>query len=281
MGWNIDGTFTRTNGQFTGSDVWQKDQQASIKIIASRHDINDQDMAIGIQNCLNLQGYNAMAANLNMGGNSIVNVAIGTELGDIALFDQLIKDGVFDSPSRNLTLNLEDGTSLDPINIPVGDTSATEGEWTPQLINSSTGADNATMAIQNKGYWQRNGRVVTLMGKIVWVNRVDSSLRVTLKGIPFAPAPAVAGAELDMFTSPYMALLGMELSGIALGTGGGQAFTQSVFFNASQPLRLNLMSYSGTNNAPDQFPNQQYFVQMTNLSSVGGFSFTLMYTTDD
>lgn len=73
MPWNTNGTFTRTNAQFFGADVWQKDQQASIKIIATRHDYHDEDLALGIANCLNLDGYNTMRADLDMGGYCIIN----------------------------------------------------------------------------------------------------------------------------------------------------------------------------------------------------------------
>ena len=76
MPWQADGNFLRTNNQFTGAEVWEKDQQAAIKIIASRHDYHDEDLAVGIENCLNLDGYNVMRADLDMGGFSVKNQAI-------------------------------------------------------------------------------------------------------------------------------------------------------------------------------------------------------------
>ena len=42
------GNYTRTNGVYTGSVVWTNDLQASIKIVAARHDVHDQDLADGI-----------------------------------------------------------------------------------------------------------------------------------------------------------------------------------------------------------------------------------------
>ena len=75
MPWQNTGNFLRTNNQFTGVTVWEQDQQASIKIIASRHDFHDEDLATGIEQCLNVDGYNKMLAPLDMNGFEIVNFA--------------------------------------------------------------------------------------------------------------------------------------------------------------------------------------------------------------
>jgi hypothetical protein len=80
MPWNLDGTFTRENGldpQFKGQEVWQDDQKAGIKVIASRHDFHDEDLAQGIEACLNLDGLNAMRADLDLGGFKIINAGDG------------------------------------------------------------------------------------------------------------------------------------------------------------------------------------------------------------
>ena len=46
MGWS-GGTFTRTNGVHTGTSIWQQDRDAGTKIVADRHDTNDNDLATG------------------------------------------------------------------------------------------------------------------------------------------------------------------------------------------------------------------------------------------
>lgn len=73
MGWNGSGTFTRTNGDNTGSTTWQQDKADGDKILASRHDTHDQDLADGINSCLAKNGENSMTANLDMGGFLIQN----------------------------------------------------------------------------------------------------------------------------------------------------------------------------------------------------------------
>ena len=75
MPWQSDGNFLRTNNQFTGTEVWEKDQQAAIKIIASRHDYHDEDLATGIEQCLNVNGYNKMLADIDMNGFAVTNQA--------------------------------------------------------------------------------------------------------------------------------------------------------------------------------------------------------------
>lgn len=82
-------SFIRKNTDFTGSTVWQQDQQATIKIIASRHDNHDEDIAGGISACLNLDGINEMRAVLGMGGYAIQNMADGVVATDGATVGQV------------------------------------------------------------------------------------------------------------------------------------------------------------------------------------------------
>ena len=85
MPWQPDGTFLRINPDYTGN-VWDKDQKADIKVIATRHDFHDQDLADGIARCLNIDGYNKMFADLDMNNYKIINAAheAGVEFRDHA-----------------------------------------------------------------------------------------------------------------------------------------------------------------------------------------------------
>ena len=90
MPWNIgQKKFIRANPDFTGETVWQQDQQATIKIIAARHDSHDQDLADGISACLNLDGINEMRSDLNLNNNKLLNVADGTAPTDGINWGQL------------------------------------------------------------------------------------------------------------------------------------------------------------------------------------------------
>ena len=74
MPWN-GGVFTRTNGEYNGTTVWQTDALNDIKIESDRHDVHDQDLADGINACLPRDGTAAMTGFLDMGGNVIVNAS--------------------------------------------------------------------------------------------------------------------------------------------------------------------------------------------------------------
>lgn len=65
MAWNGSGTFSRTNGVHTGTGVWADDKAAGAKILASRHDTHDQDVATGINACLTKNGENTPSAHLS------------------------------------------------------------------------------------------------------------------------------------------------------------------------------------------------------------------------
>jgi hypothetical protein len=99
MPWQIDGEFIRTNIEFSGNNVWGQDLSAGYKIIASRHDLHDEDLAEGIEQCINTSGYNAMLAELNMGDNIIKSLLPGVAGTDAINVNQL--DVVDDKADQN------------------------------------------------------------------------------------------------------------------------------------------------------------------------------------
>jgi hypothetical protein len=124
MPWSA-GSFTRTNGFFTGATVWQSDFNALVKIVFSRHDTHDQDMAQGVNACLNKNGQNSPTANINWGGFKITNLSYGASDKDSATFGQTITGVSIDATSKVLTLTRTQGdldVDLTPITI-AGDTS--------------------------------------------------------------------------------------------------------------------------------------------------------------
>jgi len=94
MGWNGSGNFQRTNGSFFGATVWQDDQNAGYKITAARFDTHDQDIALGINNCLTKDGQNSATGDLPMGGNRHTNVGNATARTHYASLGQ-VQDGAF------------------------------------------------------------------------------------------------------------------------------------------------------------------------------------------
>lgn len=102
MGWS-SGTYTRTNGTYSGSGVWASDAAAAVKIRADRHDTHDQDLAQGINACLNKNGENSPTVDINWGGFKITNIANGAAATDVAAYGQTITAFTFNSGTNVLT----------------------------------------------------------------------------------------------------------------------------------------------------------------------------------
>lgn len=122
MPWQGDGTFLRVNPDYSASvsgELWGKDlaAQPSIKIIASRHDFHDQDLADGIEASLNIDGLNAMRANLNMGSYKITNIGAAANNAEIPTYGQTAGALDYDDGTKILTLNDRDGNPIDTTSI--------------------------------------------------------------------------------------------------------------------------------------------------------------------
>ena len=85
MAW-ADGVFTRTNGTYSGPLVWTSDAGAGIDIMSNRHDTHDEDLADGIDACINKNGQNAAAANISWGDFKITDLGNGTVASDAAAY---------------------------------------------------------------------------------------------------------------------------------------------------------------------------------------------------
>ena len=124
MSWS-GGIFTRTNGVYTGATVWFQDYTHNVKIVYDRHDTHDQDLAEGINACINKNGQNSPTTNINWGGFKITNLAQGSATADSARYGQTVTALAIDPSSKILTASRADGdltVDLTPI-VVAGDTS--------------------------------------------------------------------------------------------------------------------------------------------------------------
>lgn len=92
MAWAA-GVYTRTNGVYSGPSVWNSDKGAGVKIVTSRHDTHDEDLANGINNCLTKDGTNVPTANLPLGGYKHTGVGNATATDQYATYGQ-VRGGV-------------------------------------------------------------------------------------------------------------------------------------------------------------------------------------------
>ena len=77
MAWS-GGSFTRTNGTYSGASVWQSDASAAIDIEADRHDTHDKDLADGINNCLTKDATNSPTAHAQWVNTNYYGAAAGS-----------------------------------------------------------------------------------------------------------------------------------------------------------------------------------------------------------
>ena len=89
MSWS-GSTFSRA----LGSTQWQNDASSNVGIEAGIHDAQDNDLANGIDNCINKNGANSPTANLSMGGFKHTNVADATAMTQYATLGQIANGAV-------------------------------------------------------------------------------------------------------------------------------------------------------------------------------------------
>lgn len=84
---NGSGTFQRSDGVYTASDVWTKNRDAAVNILSSRHDSHDQDVANALTASIANDGQTPILANLPM------NTYKHTGVGNASASDQYAAAG--------------------------------------------------------------------------------------------------------------------------------------------------------------------------------------------
>jgi microcystin-dependent protein len=84
------GNYTRSNGSYSGANLWQQRAVApNPKIDASEHDAEMNDVADAISNCLKANGSKTPTANLPMGNFKHTGCANATNANEYATYGQL------------------------------------------------------------------------------------------------------------------------------------------------------------------------------------------------
>lgn len=149
MPWLPDGTFFRDNSVHDGPTVWQQDDEAGYKIVDELHDIHDQDLAQGIEQSLNVNGFNSMLANLNMGGFTITNMEKGSTPLDAAQRGELASSLEFAEATRTLLMKNLDGDDIASVVIP--DAGGGTGSGTVTSVDIGEGLTGASDPITVSG----------------------------------------------------------------------------------------------------------------------------------
>jgi hypothetical protein len=104
MAWNGSGTYTQTDGTYSGTGICAAQAGDGDAIIrASEMDLLFQDHATAINACLAKNGENAATANLPMGGFKHTGMAVGSAATDSATYGQTITALSFDSGTSVVT----------------------------------------------------------------------------------------------------------------------------------------------------------------------------------
>lgn len=92
MPFNGSGSYSRDNGTYTGATVWAQDNANGYKIVDTRHDTHDQDIATALSLCLLKDGQQSPTADLPMAGYKHTNVGAASARTDYARYSQ-VQDG--------------------------------------------------------------------------------------------------------------------------------------------------------------------------------------------
>jgi len=260
--WKSDGTFERTNNQFDGDDVWQEDQQAGIKVIASRHDIHDEDLAQGIASCLNLDGLNAMRADLDLGGFKIINTGDG---------DEDVSDGIF---APQLPIGMVTGGTHGGSWVRIGNwvTIMAFIQWTAK------GAATGTLLISNMPYSigsTKSGDSRQFMGNLMGWDNLDLAGRLPDGSVETFTRAVVKNDSDSVKISNYLGHnnLGHRLMtpDVANTPTEGAVLTKLNSYNALETR------------APEDFGFEDiaFDVPVEDLLETGAFAFTFSYFTSD
>ena len=143
MPWNGSGEFTRDNGVFSGTLVWQDSRDADYDILASQHDTHDQDIATGLGIAVTKDGQSKMAANFVPGTSATYSV--GTNSAAWTSFYASVSY-IFKGTNFNTTLAYTQATAPRTITYPDA-----SGDIQLQTLNSTKSANFA--AEKNNRYF--------------------------------------------------------------------------------------------------------------------------------
>jgi len=238
MAW-AGGTFTRANG----ANEWVTDFNNGVGIEPARHDTQDNDLATGINQCLNKDGSNSMTGNLNLNNNIPTNIGAGTAAAPAICAGGDVNTGVF-APAADTWAVATNGTEKVRIDssgrVGIGTTTPTEtlsivapaaGNGAISLRGNNNAAaseflvsqatDGATTYVYNRA----NGPLVFGTNNLERLRIVAGGNVGIGQGSPSALLHVGSGASQTVVT----------IQGSTSGSGGGSAISmpQGVLGNIS------------------------------------------------
>ena len=266
MGWS-GGTFTRTNGTHTGTSIWQQDRDAGTKIVADRHDTNDNDLATGINTCITKDGANAFTSSADLGSQKITALADGVAHTDGINAGQ-IQDG-------GLIFQASDTGSADAYAIalaPVVTAYAAGQEFTFKAGATSTGASTLNVnGVGVKNIKKKNDQNIAA-GDI----EANAIVKVVYDGTSFQMLSQTGTSGMTSFTltgdsGSNQTIADSNTMDIAGGTG------IATVVGATDTVTVAIDSTVATRNSANVFTVAQYGVTPAESNITG--SVTLNFST--
>lgn len=110
MAWS-GGVFSRQGTVHSGTTLWRDEaRDGDATITSSEHDVTDNDLAAGINACINKDGSNAFTGDADLGNNKITNLAEPTATGEGARWDEQVASLAVSG--TDLEVNMNDGGQL-------------------------------------------------------------------------------------------------------------------------------------------------------------------------
>lgn len=114
MAWNGSGTYTQTDGTYSGSDICASQAgDGTATIQAAELDALFEDHAAAINACLAKNGENALTGNLSVGGFRLTGLGTPSASTDAALHGDVIASGAYSAGDSEIQLTQNDGTRID------------------------------------------------------------------------------------------------------------------------------------------------------------------------
>jgi len=119
----------------SGDSIWQEDAATPLNILADRVDSHDQDLAVGINQCLNRDGSNIMLGPLDMGSFPVKNLPFHAINADAIRLGEIINNGTL--VGKTLQLHSREASANNAV-IQVGLTGVMDGAGTDLDFNAGT-----------------------------------------------------------------------------------------------------------------------------------------------